>query len=287
MKVLVTGAAGRLGAVVCRALAGRGHDVRATDLRPCQAGSALELADLRDPSVAPRLMSGVDAVVHLGNIPSLGAGASPQVVLADNVAMNAHVFQAARELGVERVVFASSLQAMIRLDDGRPARPPYTIPYFPLDGDAPANPGRNYYGLSKELGERMVRLLSEEQPDMCCTSLRYPMLVGDWLRESLARPLPPSGVNFGEALTYLHLDDAAALVALVLERQAPGYHQYFPAQSLRLHGYSVDATLTEFFPQVPLRRPRQEIRDLVDLEALQRDFGFCPRAPLTVQLEGR
>jgi NAD(P)-dependent dehydrogenase (short-subunit alcohol dehydrogenase family) len=79
-------------------------------------------------------------------------------------------------------------------------------------------------------------------------------------------------------------DVLAALVALVLERQQPGYHQYFPAQALTLEGYTVESTLTRFFPNTPLRRPETAIGELVDRSALERDFGFRPCPPLTVRL---
>jgi nucleoside-diphosphate-sugar epimerase len=287
MKVLVTGAAGRLGSVVRKELSRRGYDVLATDRSADAAEPPLEPADLRDSDAVFALMRGRDAVVHLGNIPSLGAGSSPQVVLADNVAMNANVFQAAQELGVGQVVFASSLQAMIRLDGGRPSRAPYTIPYFPLDGDAPANPGHNHYGLSKEVGERVLRSLSEQEPARRCTTLRFPMLAGAWLHERARQPVPLASINFGEALTYLELADAAQLVALVLERQGPGYHQYFPAQTLELEGYDARRILTEFYPETPRRLPLERIQTLVDRSALERDLAFSPSAPLTLRLERR
>jgi hypothetical protein len=99
--------------------------------------------------------------------------------------------------------------------------------------------------------------------------------------------MAPSALNFCEALTYLDFTDAATLVALVLEQQQPGYHQYFPAQAVTLVGYSIERTLSEFFAQTPLRRPLSEIRSLVDVSALERDFGFRPAPPLTVQLDRR
>lgn len=290
MKVLVTGAAGRLGSVVCKRLAAEGHDVLATDQRLApELGAPLRLADLRDaPAVYP-LLEGRDAVVHLGNIPSLSLGASAQAVLGDNVRMNANVFRAAVDAGVRRIVFASSLQAMIRLDDGLPAPPPYTVPYFPLDGDAPADPGDNFYGLSKEFGERTLRVLVQRHPELACTALRFPMLVGKWYskRAGADEPLPLSELNLCEGLTYLELDDAALLIGLVLERQTAGYHQYFPAQAARLAGYTVPALLTELFPRTPLRRPVDQITDLVDRTALLRDFGFSPAPPLTFRVAGR
>ncbi len=285
MKVLVTGATGRLGSVVCKELLQRGHDVLGTDQRfAAQLGVPLKLADLRDALAVYPLLEGCDAVVHLGNIPNLSLGPSPQVVLGDNVSMNANVFRAALDLGVRRIVFASSLQAMIRLDEGRAPDAPLTVPYFPLDGDAPANPGHNFYGLSKEFGERMLRILSEREPALVCTSLRFPMLAGEWFRKRLEQPLPPSALNFCEGLAYLELADAATLVGLVLERQQPGYHQYFPAQAVTLVGYTTQSTLAEFFPSTPRRRPVEQITNLVDHAALERDFGFRPAPPLTVQL---
>jgi nucleoside-diphosphate-sugar epimerase len=285
MKVLVTGATGRLGTVVCKELLQRGHDVLGTDQRFAPGlGVPLELADLRDALAVYPLLDGREAVVHLGNIPNLGHGPSAQVVLGDNVSMNSNVFRAALDLGVNRIVFASSLQAMIRLDEGRAFDDPPLIPYFPLDGDAPANPGHNFYGLSKEFGERTLRILSEREPRLTCTSLRFPMLSGDWFKKRLQHPLPRSGLNLCEALSYLDFSDAAALVALVVERQQPGYHQYFPAQAVKLEGYTPASTLAEFFPHTPLRRPRDEIAELIDVSALERDFGFRPSPPLTVQL---
>lgn len=285
MKVLVTGATGRLGSVVCKALVAAGHDVLATDQRfAAGLGAKLVLADLRQAHAVYPLLEGQQAVVHLGNIPNLGMGSSPQAVLGDNVTINGNVFRAALDLGVSRIVFASSLQAMIRLEEGTTLEPPYTIPYFPLDGDAPANAGHNYYGLSKEFGEHLLRVLAPRYPKLACTSLRFPMLAGDWFLNRVKQPLPLGSLNWCEALTYLQLDDAATLVALVLERQAPGYHQYFPAQAVQIAGYTAAELLGEFFRDTPLRRPREQIASLVDLSALERDFGFSPAPPLTVQL---
>jgi len=287
MKVLVTGATGRLGSVVCQELARLGHDVLGTDQRFGPLDVALRLADLREPMAIYPLLEGRDALVHLGNIPNLSMGTSPQAVLGENTSINANVFRAAVDLGVARIVFASSLQAMIALDEGRPAEAPYTIPYFPLDGDAPANPGNNFYGLSKEFGERTLQLLSSTNPRLACTSLRFPMLAADWFKKRLQQPLTPSGLNLGEALTYLEIEDAAALVGLVLTHQKPGYHQYFPARAVEVEGMTAGEVIRELFPQTPLRRPPEAIASLVDISALERDFGFRPRPPLTVRLERR
>jgi len=225
----------------------------------------------------------MEALVHLGNHPNLLAGPSPQAVLAENVAMNSNVFRAALDLGVRRIVFASSIQAMVRLEEGA-LEAPYTLPYFPLDGLAPANPGANFYGLSKEFGERMLQVLCQGSPELCASAFRFPVLAADaWIRR-MKQPPSASWLNLCEGLTYLEFADAAAVVGLALERQKPGYHQYFPAQALRIAGYTVEATLAKFFSATPLRRPAAEIQSLVDPTSLEADLGFVPSPPLTVEL---
>ena len=287
MKVLVTGGAGRLGAVVCKELLRLGHDVLVTDQRHAAhlPGEVPQrLANLCDSHAVYPLLQGRDAVVHLGNIPNLGLGPSPQEVLSRNVAMNVNVFRAAADLGVRRIVFASSIQTMIRLEEGRTADSPHGIQYFPMDGGAPADPGHNFYGLSKEFGERTLSVLSARFPELCCTALRFPLLVGSWFYERAAAPLPLSALNFCEALTYLDFDDAARLVGLVLTQQKPGYHQYFPAQAINLEGYTPARILAEFFPYIPVRGAVETVAGLVDGSALEQDFGFRPAPPLTVRV---
>jgi len=183
MKVLVTGAAGRLGSAVCAHLVQAGHEVKATDYKH-REGLPVKLvhADLRDEIAVYSLLEGCDAVAHLGNHANLMAGPSPQRLLAENTAMNANVFRAAVDVGIRRVVFASSVQAILKVPNGMRAEAPYAIPYLPLDGSVPSNPGSNFYALSKEFGERMLQELCLAQLDLVATSLRFPVLSGEnWI----------------------------------------------------------------------------------------------------------
>src|SRR5256886_16908563 len=75
MKVLLTGAAGFIGQHVMRELLARGHDVRAVDSLRSDVhknaswappiGIMFEQMDVRDAATLDRVLSGVEAVLHL------------------------------------------------------------------------------------------------------------------------------------------------------------------------------------------------------------------------------
>ena len=75
MKVLVTGARGKVGRATVAALMEAGHDVRATDLappvfeRPEPGEPAYVQADLSDAGDAFAVVRGAEAVVHAAAIP--------------------------------------------------------------------------------------------------------------------------------------------------------------------------------------------------------------------------
>ncbi|HTQ06213.1 MAG TPA: NAD(P)-dependent oxidoreductase [Polyangiaceae bacterium] len=286
MRILVTGAAGKLGSEVVSALARAGHDVHATDLRfRDDLAVPLVLANLLDEHALHPLVAGCDALVHLGNHPNRFAGPSPQRLLAENTSMNANAFFAALDAGVKHIVFASSVQAMIPVESL--AGPPYRLPYLPLDGHAPPNPGLNPYALSKELAENMLRVAARAKPELCVTSLRYPMLIGDWFRVRLAANggrVPSAHLHLGEATGHLSFEDGARLVVHVLERPRPGYRQYFPAQTVDVKNVGARGLIERFYPDIELRRPLAAIDRLVDLGELEQDLGFTPTERLSVEL---
>jgi NAD dependent epimerase/dehydratase len=123
MKVLVTGADGFIGSHLVEALLASGHDVRAFVLYNSfnswgwldHASPAIRkqldvfAGDIRDPHGVRQAMSGCDAVLHLAALIAIPYSYhSPDTYVDTNVKGTLNVLQAARELGVARVVHTST-----------------------------------------------------------------------------------------------------------------------------------------------------------------------------------
>ena len=105
--VLITGAAGRVGCFLRRELAGR-YRLRLSDVRVVDdlvKGERFTKANLARPADAVRIARGVDAIVHLGGYSVEGPWPA---ILEANIVGSYNLFEAARRVGVPRVVFASS-----------------------------------------------------------------------------------------------------------------------------------------------------------------------------------
>lgn len=112
MRVLIVGAAGRIGSTVAAGLTERGHEVRGLDLVPstpelCTLGTIV--GDCSDPAVAAEAVAGVDAVAQLAGIPG-EADLSDE--LASHLIPTAAVLDAMVDAGVRRIAYASSNHAV-------------------------------------------------------------------------------------------------------------------------------------------------------------------------------
>ena len=147
MQILVTGASGRIGRYVVKELTAVGHSVTGVDISVADGSSSRFLrVDLTDAGEVYQALAGVqaEAVVHLGAWAN--AGVVPDTrTYGDNVQGTFNVFQACADLGIQRVVSASSAQVY-----GFAKEPPV---YVPVDEAHPLRPA-NCYALSKVVGEQ-------------------------------------------------------------------------------------------------------------------------------------
>jgi len=225
-RVLVTGGAGYIGAMVAAELLDAGLEVRVLDsllhgqrdvaaaLR--ERGAEVQVGDVRDPSARAHALAGADLVVHLAAIVGDPAcAADPQLSGAVNLdAAHALVDEAARA-GVRRFVFASTCSNYGRMAD----------PEVPVDETAPLRPV-SLYAEQKVAIER--RLLGGEEgavPPATCLRfatihgvaprMRFDLTVNEFTRDLyLDRDLEIFGEQFWRP--YLHVADAGRAVRAVL-----------------------------------------------------------------------
>ena len=153
MRALVTGAAGFIGSHLVEALLERGDEVAVLDHlrrtpRPwlseaISRGARLHVGDIRDLTAVRQAFEAErpDVVLHLAaQVDVRRSVADPPLDVQVNVAGTVSVLEAAREVGVERVVYASSAATY-----GDPER-------RPTSEDAPIAP-LSPYGTSKAAAE--------------------------------------------------------------------------------------------------------------------------------------
>ena len=118
---LVTGATGFIGWHVARKLVERGHAVRAL-VRPASRLRELDIetvtGDLREPATLARAVAGCGAVFHVAADYRLWAK-DPSELFRANVDGTRNLLSAAREAGVERVVYTSTV-GCIGIPNDRP-----------------------------------------------------------------------------------------------------------------------------------------------------------------------
>ena len=145
-RLLVTGAAGGVGSAIRPHLGTLAHKVRLSDIADLGAAEAHEeivACDLADAQAVHELVKDCDGIIHLGGV---SVERPWNDILQANIIGAYNLYEAARNLGKPRIVFASSN---------------HTIGYYPrttrIDTEVPRRPD-SLYGLSKCFGEDLASL---------------------------------------------------------------------------------------------------------------------------------
>lgn len=226
-RIFVTGGSGRLGRSVVAGLAQAGHDVVSVDRDAVPAellpdGVVQETADLLAPGEALRLLRHAqpDAVIHLAAI-AVPFSAPEDVIFSTNTGLAFAVISAATELGIGKIVTASSPTV---LGYGCPAG--WLPPSFPLDERTPPKPW-NAYALSKLIAEQTVQMFAAAQGEKIRYAAFRPCFVispeewegaptqqGHTLAERLAEPALSAPALFN----YVDARDVADFLDLLLQK---------------------------------------------------------------------
>src|SRR5919107_3332261 len=278
MRVLVTGARGKVGRATVAAFQGAGHDVRATDLtppvfeRPEEGEADYFQADLTDAGDAFAVVRSAEAVVHTAAIPEPTRN-PPHVVFRNNLMATFNTVEAAVRWGVPRFVNLSSETVPGFFFPERPWLPEYV----PVDERHPVRP-QDPYATAKHFGEQLMDG-AVRRSDITCVSLRpswvqwegnYEENLGPWLRE------PTVSEGFW---TYIDVYDLADAIRLAVESATPGHEvAYIASPDIASHE-SLEQLARRFHGDAaPEIRPSDEPRpNGISIAKARRLLGYDPQ----------
>lgn len=265
MKILVTGATGKVGSRLTKRLAQRGDQVRALVRDEARAADLREdrielvRGDLLDVDSLAAAVRGVDAVVHCA---AFFRGATPEQAHAVNDLGTQHLAGAARAASVKRFIFTST-GLVYWPNGGRPARE--DDPGAPIDG----------YPASKLAAERF--LLAIEGFDV--RVLRLPFVYGDGdphIAEALPmmRGFPPA-----QRMSIGHHADVAQAVARVLDAASPAHRIYNVVDDEAPDLATLFASVGAPPPDGSNAERARAFDALLDGRRIREDLGFKPKFP--------
>lgn len=286
MRVLVTGVGGFLGPHLARELRARGHAVAGTYLAstPDLAGVELHEADLLDAEALARAAAAAapQAVVHLAGLSHVGESwAKMGEYFRVNVLGTENVARAAARAGA-RLVLASSAEVYGLVPEAEQ----------PIDERRPLDP-RTPYALTKAAAERLalahgavvVRTFNMVGPGQA-PSFALPAFAAQLAAIARGRAEPVLRVgNLSARRDFLHVADAAAAYACVVERGAAGEVYNLASGSAPSINEALDRLLTVAGVAARVEQDAERLRP-VDLPLLCGDarrlraLGWEPRRTL-------
>ena len=270
MKLLLTGATGRVGRHLLPRLVAQGHDVRAVARGEAGAtqikatGAEPVLADLLEPEGYRGALAGRDAVVHLAAV--LRSTDADEIRRA-NLEATRRLADATLEAGVGRFV-AASTTLVYPGGLGRPA----------TEDDRPAPPPAwGVYPATKAEADQALLALHRDR-DLGVRIVRFAFVYGEG-DSHLAESLGWAGRWPGhQRLQLLHHADAAQAVVRALEAPGVDGRVYNAADESPVTAVELHALNGVPFPD----RPEGEAdlwHAIVDTTRIRRELGFRPWYP--------
>jgi UDP-glucuronate 4-epimerase len=304
-KILVTGAAGFIGAAVCDALLARGDSVTGIDnlnayydvglkrarlaRLTAQNSFSFRQGDIADKDAMLALAGdGITAIVHLAAQPGVRYSLeNPFAYVTANVMGQAVMLELARAIPrLTHFVYASSSSVY-----GANRKTPFAV------GDAVDHPN-SLYAATKRADELFAHTYAHLY-GIACTGLRFFTVYGPWGRPDMAPMLfakaitaaePIKVFNHGEMWRdFTYIDDIVAGVLRALDRPATGT----PPHALYNLGNNKSEKLTDFIAEIEkaLGKKAEKIMapmqpgdvpaTYADIDASTRDLGFAPTTPIS------
>jgi nucleoside-diphosphate-sugar epimerase len=286
MRILVTGARGKVGAATIHRLLADGHEVTAVDRVAPVYERAREVvyvqADLADAGHAAAVVHGQDAVIHAAAI----AGPKhnpPHVIFENNIVATYNALEAAERSGVRRFVHLSSETV-----------PGFSYPkryfhaeYAPIDEDHPVRP-QDAYAISKFFGELLMDA-AVQRSDIACVSIRPTWVQWEGNVERNVGPIVRARGSDKSASfwSYISVYDLADLLAAAATADVPGHEVLYAAAADNAAGGPLHELVRRHFGDAVVLRPvdRPDASGISTAKA-RRVLGWAPSRSWRDVLDG-
>jgi nucleoside-diphosphate-sugar epimerase len=280
--IIVTGGSGKVGRACVRDLMAHGYDVTSIDMvpppvltnPPTPGAVRFSRADVTDFGGAMAAVSMIDervakvtGIVHLAAIAAPGQAAN-HVTFATNTISTYNVFEAARQLGIRNIVWASSETV-------------YGIPYpkgpayVPVDEDIQRP--ETAYSLSKMVGEEMAKQFCRWDPRLKIVGLRFSNVMEP--QDYAAFPdfdKDPRSRHWN-LWTYIDARDAAQAIRKALEVKLRGAEVFGIANADSVMSRGNEDLLEAVFPKARRTRRIKPTESLISIDKARRVLGYRPQ----------
>jgi nucleoside-diphosphate-sugar epimerase len=251
MKIAIAGARGTVGRPLVQACADAGHHTVQID-RTHQPYDGTPNSEMRTADVASdydatrKAFEGCDALIHLAAIPD-PVGKEDWRVHNNNVNSAFNGFHAAGTLGIQRVCYASSVNAVGLSYSNRPLH----FDYFPIDEEAPQKP-TDSYALAKEEAEFQARSFADWFPgtSIACMRIHEVMPLKD-VQQEHQEDWEGSAVR--QLWGWVHPNAVARACRLAVERPVTGceiFNIMSPTTTLEAPS---EQLARQYFPETEIR----------------------------------
>lgn len=227
---------------------------------PWAQAEPVELGNERGPRLEHRL-------VPLANIPAPQIH-TPSYTFNANATMNSNVFLAAVQLGLERVVYASS-ETTIGLPFDEPPK------YAPIDEAHYPYP-TSTYALSKVVTETIAGHISGWS-GIPFVGLRFSNILAPADYNRVPTYWDDPRARKWNLWGYVDVRDAAAACRNALEAEVAGSHSFIIAAADTIMTRPSRELLAEVFPTVKLTREVGEFETLLAIDAAREALGYDPQ----------
>jgi nucleoside-diphosphate-sugar epimerase len=268
-RVVVTGGSGKAGRAVVADLTRHGFDVLNVDVAASlQPDEPTRVADLTDLGHAIESLRGADAVVHLAAIPAPGV-VPPGETFRINMMSTYNVFSAAEQLGLERVVWASS-ETLIGLPFDR-EQPRYA----PIDEQHPRLP-ESHYALAKLAGEAIAEQFSRWS-GIPFVALRISNIMEEHDYQRFSGFWDDPTIRAWNLWGYVDARDVAQAARLALSADVSGAEPFLVAAADTCMTTESAALMEQVYPHVPISADISGHKTLLAIDKARTVLGYDPQ----------